>query len=491
MKTLRDILYKCRIRRISGSLDVMVDEVIFDSRKAAPGKVFVAVAGTRTDGHNFIAEVVKAGVSAVICERMPETTHAEVALAEVENSSEVLACMAANFYDHPSTQLRLVGITGTNGKTTTATLLYKLFKDLGYKAGLISTIRNHVHDREIPATHTTPDAIVLNALLREMVDEGCEYCFMEVSSHAVVQHRITGLQFTGGVFTNLTHDHLDFHKTFDAYLKAKKTFFDQLPAGAFALVNIDDRNGLVMVQNTQARVKTTAIRRQADFHCKVLENHFDGLQLNINGHEVWCRLVGSFNAYNLLNIYATAVMLGIDNDECLTALSRLQAVDGRFEYIKSPAGVVGIVDYAHTPDALMNVISTINDIREGRGRLITVVGAGGDRDKSKRPVMASIAAENSDLTILTSDNPRTEDPEAILNDMRAGISPDRKKYCLAISNRREAIRTACTMAEKDDIILVAGKGHETYQEVMGVRHHFDDREELREYFGMTENKTEK
>ncbi|MPL63136.1 UDP-N-acetylmuramoyl-L-alanyl-D-glutamate--2,6-diaminopimelate ligase [bioreactor metagenome] len=484
VKTLKEILYKCRIRRITGSLEVVVDEIIFDSRKAASGNVFVATRGTLTDGHNFIDDVVKAGVKAVICERMPDDIREDITYVEVENSAEAMALMASNFYDNPSAQIRLTGITGTNGKTTTATLLYQLFKNLGYKTGLISTVRNKIHDREIQATHTTPDAVALNALLRAMVDEGCEFCFMEVSSHAVVQHRVTGLTFAGGVFTNLTHDHLDFHKTFDAYLKAKKTFFDNLPAGSFAIVNADDRNGLVMVQNTRARVKTAAIKRQADFHCRILENHFDGLQLNINGNEVWCRLVGNFNAYNLLNIYATALMLGADEEACLTGLSELKAVDGRFEYIKSPAGMVGIVDYAHTPDALLNVISTINAIRGGKGRLITVVGAGGDRDRSKRPVMASIATENSDLTILTSDNPRTENPEEILNEMRSGVSPERKRHCLVISDRREAIRTACTMAAKDDIILIAGKGHETYQEVMGVKHHFDDREELREYFGI-------
>jgi len=490
VKILREILYKCRIRRVTGSLEVVVDGIIFDSRKAASGKVFVAITGTLTDGHKFINEVIEAGVSAVICEQMPENTRENVTYVEVGNSAEALALMASNFYNNPSSQLYLTGITGTNGKTTTATLLYQLFIDLGYKTGLISTVRNMIHNREIQATHTTPDAVALNSMLRDMADEGCEYCFMEVSSHAVVQHRITGLKFAGGVFTNLTHDHLDFHKTFDAYLKAKKAFFDKLPSESFALVNTDDRNGMVMVQNTQARVKTTAVKRQADYHCKILENHFDGLQLNINGHEVWCRLVGNFNAYNLLNIYATANLLGVSEEECLTGISKLKAVDGRFEYIKSPAGTVGIVDYAHTPDALLNVISTINAVREGKGRLITVTGAGGDRDRSKRPVMASIATENSDLTILTSDNPRTENPEEILNEMRTGVSPERKRHCLVISNRREAIRTACTLAAKEDIILIAGKGHETYQEIMGVKHHFDDREELRECFGLTSKKEE-
>ena len=339
-----------------------------------------------------------------------------------------------------------------------------------------------INRKEIQATHTTPDAVALNQMLRTMADEGCAYCFMEVSSHAVVQNRIAGIRFSGGVFTNLTHDHLDFHKTFDAYLAAKKRFFDNLPAEAFALTNTDDRNGLVMVQNTKASVKTLAVKRSADFHCKIIENHFDGLLLRINNQEVWCRLVGNFNAYNLLSIYATAISLGVQPAECLTELSRLEAVDGRFQYIKSPQGVVGIVDYAHTPDALSNVIGTINAIRGGNGKLITVVGAGGDRDKTKRPLMAAIAVENSSLTILTSDNPRSENPEDILNDMRAGIPPDKARHCLVISDRREAIRTACTMAAKDDIILVAGKGHETYQEIKGVKHHFDDREILTEFF---------
>lgn len=467
-----------------GDTAVEIGDVVFDSRKVAGESVFVAIKGTQTDGHQYISQVLNSGVKAIVCEQIPEVTQEGVCYVEVADSSEALGQMASNFYDDPSGTINLIGITGTNGKTTTATLLYKLFLDLGYKTGLLSTVRNMVGLKEIAATHTTPDAIELNRLLRAMADDGCEYCFMEVSSHAIVQNRIAGLTFKGGVFTNLTHDHLDFHKTFDAYLAAKKRFFDALPNSAFAIVNIDDRNGKVMVQNSRAIVKTLAIKHQADFHCRIVENHFDGLMLNINGQEVWCRLVGTFNAYNLLSIYATAVLLGINKDECLTVLSKLDAVDGRFEYYKSPDGLIGIVDYAHTPDALSNVIGTINNIRQGAGKLITVVGAGGDRDKTKRPVMASIATINSSITILTSDNPRSEDPEDILNDMQVGVPVDRNRFCLVISDRKEAIRTACTMAQKGDIILVAGKGHETYQEIKGVKHHFDDREIIMECFGI-------
>lgn len=472
-----------------GNTGTRVSSIVFDSRRVEDGSVFVAVKGTQTDGHQYIDHVIKSGAVAIVCEIIPENIQTGVCYIEVPDSSEALGIIASNFYDNPSASLTLIGITGTNGKTTTATLLYKLFQNLGFKTGLLSTVRNMVNQKEVPATHTTPDQVELNRLLRDMADEGCDYCFMEVSSHSVVQNRIAGLTFKGGVFTNLTHDHLDFHKTFDAYLAAKKRFFDTLPSGAFAIVNTDDRNGKVMVQNTKAVIKTLALKNQADFQCKIIENHFDGLLLNINGKEVWCRLVGTFNAYNLLSIYATSVMLGISSEESLTALSKLESVDGRFEYFKSPEGIVGIVDYAHTPDALSNVIGTINSIRQGEGRLITVVGAGGDRDKTKRPLMAAIAAENSSLTILTADNPRSENPEDILNDMRAGVSVDRKKYCLVISDRKEAIKTACTMAQGGDIVLVAGKGHETYQEIKGIKHHFDDREILRECFGIKQSET--
>lgn len=465
---------------MAGNTATPVTSIVFDSRKVNEGCVFVAVKGTQTDGHEYIGQVIHAGAKAVVCEHIPVEIHAGVCYVEVPDSSEALGIISSNFYGNPSGSLTLVGITGTNGKTTIATLLYKLFLGLGYKAGLLSTVRNMINLREVPSTHTTPDAVELNRLLGAMVDEGCDYCFMEVSSHSIVQNRVAGVTFKGAVFTNLTHDHLDFHKTFDAYLAAKKRLFDTLPTGAFALINNDDRNGKVMVQNSKATVKTLALKSQADFHCRIIENHFEGLLLKINGHEVWCRLVGTFNAYNLLSIYATAIMLGIKEDDCLTAMSQLEAVDGRFEYFISPDGIVGIVDYAHTPDALLNVIGTINNIREGHGKLITVAGAGGDRDRSKRPEMASIATVNSNLTILTSDNPRSENPEDILMEMSAGVPIDRKKHCLVITDRREAIRTACTMAQKGDIVLIAGKGHETYQEIKGVKHHFDDREILKE-----------
>lgn len=491
MKTLQDILYKCRINRVVGNTATPVSSIVFDSRKAADGSVFVAVKGTQTDGHQYIQQVIEAGAKAVVCDHIPDEINPGVCYVEVPDSSEALGIMSSNFFDNPSGSLTLVGITGTNGKTTTATLLYKLFLGLGYKAGLLSTVRNMVNQTEVPATHTTPDAVELNRLLQAMVDEGCDYCFMEVSSHSIVQNRIAGLTFKGAVFTNLTHDHLDFHKTFDAYLAAKKHLFDTLPTGSFAIANTDDRNGKVMVQNTKATVKTLALKSQADFRCKILENHFEGLLLNINGAEVWSRLVGNFNAYNLLSIYATAVMLGINKEEVLTALSKLEAVDGRFEYFKSSDGIVGIVDYAHTPDALQNVIGTINSIIQGEGKLITVAGAGGDRDRSKRPEMASIAARNSGLTILTSDNPRSENPEDILTEMSAGVPIDRKKFCLVIADRREAIKTACTLAQKGDVVLIAGKGHETYQEIKGIKHHFDDREILKECLSITGSETEK
>lgn len=488
MKNLTDLLYRCSIIRVIGDNTISVNHITFDSRTVVKGSVFIAISGTQTDGHIYINDVIKKGAAAVICERLPENLDpnanelAGICFILVKDSSETLGIVACNFYDEPSTKLNLVGITGTNGKTTTATLLYELFKELGYKAGLISTVKNCINEKSLPATHTTPDPLQLNQLLADMVEDGCEYCFMEVSSHAVAQNRIAGIHFTGGVFSNLTHDHLDFHKTFDAYLSAKKKFFDKLPSTAFAVVNIDDKNGKVMVQNTKASVHTMAIRKPADFHCKVLENQFDGLLLNFNGKEVWSHLVGDFNAYNLLAIYAATRLLGISEQEALVSLSKLRPVDGRFEYFKSDTGIIGIVDYAHTPDAVRNVIDTINNIREGEGRLITIIGAGGDRDKTKRPIMAQIAVQHSDQVILTSDNPRTEDPNEILKDMNAGVPIDKKRKCLTITDREQAIRTAYTIANKGDIILIAGKGHETYQEINGVRHHFDDREILRACF---------
>lgn len=482
MKQLNDILYKCSLLRVIGNIDVPIDKISFDSRDITKDSVFVAVKGTITNGHNYIDQVVNQGVAAVICEILPDTIDKNVCYVLVKDSSETLGYMACNYYDNPSDNLNLIGITGTNGKTTTVTLLYELFRSLGYKVGLISTVKNCIDAKEYTSTHTTPQPLQLNALLAEMVNHGCEFCFMEVSSHAIVQNRITGLNFKGGIFSNLTHDHLDFHKTFDAYLEAKKRFFDRLPSEAFALVNIDDRNGKVMVQNTKANVHTMAIKKSADFHCKILENQFDGLLLNINGKELWSHLVGNFNAYNILAIFASTILLGIEEQETLVAISKLHPVDGRFEYFKSLQGIIGIVDYAHTPDALKNVIDTINSIRSGSGRLITVVGAGGDRDKTKRPIMANIASENSSIVVLTSDNPRSEDPEKILEEMAEGISIDKKRTCIIISDRRQAIKTAYNLANENDVILIAGKGHETYQEIKGVRSHFDDREVLKELF---------
>lgn len=489
MKRLKDILYKCRIIRVIGDNDIPIDKITFDSRDLSKESAFVAIKGTITDGHNYIEQVVKSGVAAIVCEKLPEEIDNNVCYILVNDSAETLAYMACNYYDNPSEKINLIGITGTNGKTTTVTLLYELYRLAGYKTGLISTVKNCNHNKEYPTKHTTPDPLQLNALLFEMVEFGCEYCFMEVSSHAIVQHRITGLKYTGGVFSNLTHDHLDFHKTFESYRDAKKAFFDKLPAEAFALINIDDKNGRFMVQNTKAKVVTMAIRNAADYHCKVLENQFDGLLLNINGKEVWTHLVGEFNAYNILATYSVTRQFSLDEQDALVAISKLMPVDGRFEYFRSTGGKVAIVDYAHTPDALKNVIETINEIRAGLGKLITVVGAGGDRDKAKRPVMARIAAEGSNMVILTSDNPRTEDPEAILNDMNAGIPIDKKKRSLTITDRRQAIKTAYTMANQGDVILIAGKGHETYQEINGVRFHFDDREIIKEFFNNDSEQT--
>lgn len=482
MKELKDILYKCSLLRVIGSTDIPINKVSFDSRDVTEHDAFVAIRGLMTDGHKYIDQVIKSGVSAIICEELPKEITKDICYVVVKDSAETLAYMACNFYDHPSFKINLVGITGTNGKTTTATLLYELYKQNGYKTGLISTVRNYVDEKEITANYTTPDPIHLNHLLDKMVVAGCEFCFMEVSSHAVVQNRIAGLKFAGGVFSNLTHDHLDFHQTFEAYLQAKQQFFNMLPSNAFALVNIDDRNGKIMVQNTRAKVYTMAVKKSANYQCKILENHFDGLMLSINGKEVWSNLVGKFNAYNLLSIYATSHLLGLDEEEALVSLSKLHPVDGRFEHFKSPSGIIGIVDYAHTPDALKNVIDTINATRIGTGKLITVVGAGGDRDRTKRPIMAKISVEGSSLVILTSDNPRSEDPSAILEEMSTGVSVDKKKKCLVIADRKQAIKTAVTMAQPGDVVLIAGKGHETYQEIKGIKHHFDDREILREFF---------
>lgn len=480
MAILRDIIKDVVPLEVMGNDSVEITSLGFDSRKAEKGQLFFAVKGTASDGHDFIPQAVAQGVSCVVCETLPQDMPGDVAFIKVGDSAEAMGMIASAFYGRPSGKLKLVGVTGTNGKTTTVTLLYDLFTGMGYSAGLVSTVVYRIGGTEKPSTHTTPDAIRLNEMMAEMVDAGCEYCFMEVSSHSIVQKRTAGLKFTGGVFTNITHDHLDYHGTFAEYIAAKKMFFDNLPKTSFALVNIDDRNGSVMVQNTSAEVNTLSLRSPADFKCKIVETHFDGMLLNIGGQEVWVSLLGKFNAYNLLSVYAAAILLGADKNDVLTGLSTLKAVNGRFEYVRSPKGVTAIVDYAHTPDALQNVIDTINEIRTAGRKLITVVGCGGDRDSAKRPVMARIAGLNSDLAILTSDNPRNENPEDIIAQMKAGV--DVSSRSLAITDRREAIRTAVMMAEDGDIILIAGKGHETYQEIKGVRSHFDDKEEVGKAF---------
>lgn len=482
MVKLQNILPYKLITKTIGNTDVDIAELALDSRKVKPGCCFFAIRGTQSDGHSYIPQAIEMGANAVVCESIPANCPEGVTFVQVGDSSVALGYMASEFYGNPSRKLKLVGITGTNGKTTTVTLLYRLTKRMGHKAGLLSTVVNYIDDAEVASTHTTPDPIQLNALLKQMVEVGCEYCFMEVSSHSVVQNRIAGLRFTGGIFSNITHDHLDYHKTFAEYLRAKKFFFDGLPNSAFALTNIDDRNGMVMVQNTKAKVHTYSLRSMADFRCKVIESHFDGMMLNIDGVEVWTRLLGRFNAYNLLAIYATLVLLGFDKNDVLTGISDATPVSGRFEYVRSGHGVTAVVDYAHTPDALENVIKTINEIKNDNQRLITVVGAGGNRDKTKRPVMARVAAELSDIVILTSDNPRFEEPDDIINDMKAGVDGVLAKKVVSIVDRREAIRTACMLALKGDIILVAGKGHENYQEIKGVKHHFDDKEVLAEIF---------
>lgn len=482
MPLLKEILYKAGIEEVIGNTNTSVNGICINSNEVRAQEMYVALRGTRVDGHSFINSAIEKGAVAILCEDMPETIQAGINYIRVKNTGIALAEVCANFYNHPSSHLKLVGITGTNGKTTTATLLYKMFMQLNFKCGLISTVENRINDTVIPATHTTPDPIQLNQLLSRMVLEGCEYCFMEVSSHAVVQHRVDALHYAGGVFTNITHDHLDYHKTFDAYIKAKKKFFDMLPDTAFALVNADDRNGTVMVQNTQATVKTYGLRSMADFRCKIIENNFNGLLLQIDNTEVLCKLIGSFNAYNLLAIYAVTVLLGIDKQHALTALSTLESVSGRFDYQISANKIIGIVDYAHTPDALKNVLSTINDIRTRNESVITIVGCGGNRDTAKRPVMAQIAAEQSDKVILTSDNPRNEDPQLIIEQMRAGVPAHLAARVMAITDRKEAIRVACNLAKSGDIILIAGKGHETYQEINGVKHPFDDKQILKESF---------
>jgi len=480
MKRIEDLIRRIEVRELTGDPRKPIASLTCDSRQAGPGSCFFAIAGTVRDGHDFMEAAARQGAAAIVCQHAPLRRTDGVTYLVVDDSQLAMADMAAAFYDDPSRDLRLVGITGTNGKTTTATLLYDLFRRLGYRVGLISTVVYRVDERRIESTHTTPDSIRLNALLREMADAGCTYCFMEVSSHAIVQERIRGLRFAGGLFTNLTHDHLDYHKTFAEYLRAKKRFFDALPRDAFALTNIDDRNGRVMVQNTAARIGTLSLRSDADFRCRILEQHSDGMSLRIGDREVWFQFVGRFNAYNLLGVYAAARSLGADAEETLTAMSTLRPVDGRFETIRSADGRTAIVDYAHTPDALENVLRTIGEIRKPGQQLIAVCGCGGDRDKTKRPEMARIATKYASTTLFTSDNPRHEDPEAILDDMIAGLEPG-ARY-LRIADRAEAIRTAAMLARPGDIVLLAGKGHETYQIVGDTRNHFDDREQIRRAF---------
>ncbi|MBG0857881.1 MAG: UDP-N-acetylmuramoyl-L-alanyl-D-glutamate--2,6-diaminopimelate ligase [Bacteroidales bacterium] len=482
MAELEKILAGIEIISTTGNKNRNIENIAFDSRKVNRNSLFVAVKGTKTDGHEFIGKAIDSGATAVICERVPDNADGRICWLRTGDSAKALGMAASNFYGNPSASIKLIGVTGTNGKTTIASLLYRVFTKLGYKCGLFSTVCNYVVDRELPATHTTPDPVQLNGTMSDMVSEGCDYAFMEVSSHAVDQQRIAGLKFTGGIFTNLTHDHLDYHITFGNYLSAKKKFFNSLSPDAFALVNADDRNGKIMLQNCKARHFTFSTRGMADYRCNLIEQSFEGMGLRIQGEEVWTRFIGDFNASNLLAVYAGSELLGAARHEILTVLSDLVPVAGRLEVIRSPGGITGIVDYAHTPDALLNVIGTLNKIREGSVSLITVVGAGGDRDRTKRPKMASISAEGSTKVILTSDNPRTEDPEKILDDMEAGITPELRNKTLRIADRREAIKAAVMLASPGDVILVAGKGHEPYQEIMGVRHHFDDREELRKAF---------
>ena len=480
MKLLSDILYKVKLEEIIGSTHVAISSIVFDSRKVKKDSLFVATKGAADDGHIYIQKAIELGAIAIVCEEIPKDKNDQITYVKVADSTYALGVMACNYYDNPSEKLKLVGITGTNGKTTTVTLLFNLFKSLGYSVGLLSTVQNKINNTVIPSTHTTPDAITLNELLFKMEEQGCEFVFMEVSSHAIIQNRIAGINFTGALFSNITHDHLDYHKTFDEYIKAKKQFFNLLPSTAFALTNRDDKNGMVMLQNTKANKYTYALKNIADYKCKIIESHLNGLLLNIDNHEVWVKLIGTFNAYNILSVYATAVLLKQDITSVLTALSNLNSVEGRFQYVKSPNGVIGIIDYAHTPDALKNVLETVKEIRSGSEQVITLVGCGGDRDSAKRPIMAAIACEYSNKVILTSDNPRTEDPEEILNQMQAGVNPVDVKKVLRITDRREAIKIACSFSSKGDIILIAGKGHEKYQEINGVKHDFDDLEILKE-----------
>ena len=480
--TLRELLSNIKVTSTTGSDEITITGIDIDSRKVTDGHLFVAMRGTQVDGHQFIDKAVSQGASAILCETLPATLSEGVTYVTVASTEQVVGPAATTFYGDPSSKLHLVGVTGTNGKTTIATLLYDRFRKMGHRCGLLSTVCNYIDGEAVPATHTTPDPIQLNALLSRMVSAGCEYVFMECSSHAIHQHRIGGLHFAGGIFTNLTRDHLDYHGTFENYRDAKKSFFDHLPKGAFAITNADDKNGMLMVQNTKARVKTYSTRTMADFRARILECHFEGMYLEMDGREIGVQFIGKFNVSNLLAVYGAAVMLGKDPDETLLVMSTLHSVSGRLQPVRSPEGYTAIVDYAHTPDALDNVLKAIHEVLNGKGKVITVCGAGGNRDKGKRPLMAQEAVRQSDRVIITSDNPRFEDPQAIIADMLSGLTPQQSRKVLSIVDRREAIRAACMMANKGDVVLVAGKGHEDYQEICGVKHHFDDREELEAIF---------
>jgi UDP-N-acetylmuramoyl-L-alanyl-D-glutamate--2,6-diaminopimelate ligase len=484
---LKDILYKVSLTSTYGDMNTEVKSICFDSRKVEQGSLFVAVRGTQSDGHGYILKAIDLGAKVIVCERLPESIVESVTFVTVKNSGHALGIMSSNFFGTPSEKLKLTGVTGTNGKTTTATLLYQLFTNLGHRSGLISTVENRIGETVIPATHTTPDPVQLNDLLKKMVDEGCSYVFMEVSSHAVAQDRIAGLKFAGAIFTNITHDHLDYHKTFENYIKAKKKFFDDLTGDSFALVNADDKRGMVMLQNTKAAKHTFGIKKMTDFKAKIITNSIEGLELEVDGKSVWFKMIGDFNAYNLLGVYGTAVLLGQEPDEVLTQLSTLRGAPGRFEQVNPGSKIIAIVDYAHTPDALQNVLETINQFRTGTEQVITVIGCGGNRDKTKRPLMASIACRLSDKVVLTSDNPRDEDPMQILQEMQTGIMPSEARKTLVIADREEAIKTACMMAKEKDIVLIAGKGHEDYQEIKGVKHPFDDRKVVERMLKMFSN----
>ncbi|TDO96659.1 UDP-N-acetylmuramoyl-L-alanyl-D-glutamate--2,6-diaminopimelate ligase [Flavobacterium sp. 245] len=480
MKILKDILYKVAIESVTGSTEIGIQKIEFDSRKVGADDIFVAIRGSLSDGHDYIQKAIELGAIAIICDTLPENIEKGITYIQVQDTNAALAFMAANYFGNPSEKLKLVGVTGTNGKTTIASLLFQLFEKAGFKVGLLSTVKIMVDQTEYKATHTTPDSITINHYLNEMIEAGVTHCFMEVSSHGIHQKRTEALHFVGGIFTNLSHDHLDYHPTFAEYRDVKKSFFDSLPKTAFALSNIDDKNGTVMLQNTVARKFTYALKSYADFKATILESQLSGLLLKVNDNEVWVKLIGTFNAYNVLAIYGTAIELGMDSLEALRLLSDLESVSGRFQYIISEGNITAIVDYAHTPDALDNVLKTINDIRTKNEQLITVVGCGGNRDKTKRPIMAKIASDLSDKAILTSDNPRNEDPEVILDEMEKGVEAHNYKRILRITDRKQAIKTACQLAQPNDIILIAGKGHETYQEINGVRHHFDDMETVKE-----------